>query len=74
MPEMRVLDHTGHRSVSWTATDTASVVAASALFKSLQGEGHVPFASPDGAEPYQLREFDAGLECDIVWVRPIAGG
>jgi len=75
MPEMIVLDHTGHRSFDWSVTDPAGVTAAAAEFAALRAEGRIPFAAEPGAtEPYQLRSFDPDLACDIVWLRPIAGG
>jgi len=75
MPEMIVLDHTGHRSFDWNGSDTASVAAAAAEFARLRAEGRIPFAAEPGAsEPYQLHTFDPTATSDIVWLRPLAGG
>jgi len=75
MPEMIVLDHTGHRSFAWSSTDRADVAAAASEFAKLRRDGRIPFAAlPGVAEPVQMHAFDPALTTDIIWLRPIIGG
>jgi len=72
MPTMKILDHTGHRSYQWDASNSD---AAAAQFALLRSEGRVPFAvQPDGIAPIQVHTFEPAMNTDLIWVSPTAGG
>jgi hypothetical protein len=73
---MRILDHTGDTTITWSVDDAESVAAAARVFDRLTRERKIPFARPAGApaaDAERIRTFDATAD-EIVWVRPVAGG
>lgn len=72
MPTMKILDHTGHRSYQWDATN---IDAAAAQFALLRSEGRMPFAvQADGVAPIQVHNFEPAMTADLIWLSATAGG
>lgn len=67
MPDMTILDPTGHSKHQWDTENEAEVTAARALFTSLTAKGYQAFnVKRDGEAGTPMRDFDPEAESMIL--------
>lgn len=74
MSTLNILDQSGHRQLSWHASNAKEVEAAQKTFDRLIRHGYAGFGAMDGsASKRSILAFDPAME-EIVMVPRIVGG
>lgn len=71
---MNILDESGHRQVTWNASDTREIAEAQKTFDRLTRHGYAAFGATLKSGPkHSMAEFDPAME-EVVMVPRIVGG
>ena len=70
---MRVLDDSGHRTITFSDAP-ADVAAARSVFAEQLQRGYLPFGGSSMQEPMERIDYYDEHLAVICWVRPLVGG
>lgn len=74
MSTMNILDESGHRQVTWNASNAKEIAAAQKTFDRLLRHGYAAFGAAARTGPRQsMRTFDPTMD-EVVLVPRIVGG
>lgn len=74
MSTMNILDESGHRQVTWNASNAKEIAAAQKTFDRLLRHGYAAFGATARSGPKQsMRTFDPTMD-EVVMVPRIVGG
>lgn len=74
MSTMNILDESGHRQVTWDASNAKEIAAAQKTFDRLLRHGYAAFGAAARTGPkHPMRAFDPAIG-DVVMVPRIVGG
>ena len=74
MSTMNILDESGHRQVTWDASNAKQIAAAQKTFDRLLRHGYAAFGAAAKTGPkHPMSRFDPAID-DVVMVPRIVGG